>query len=268
MRKIPVFLLAAACAATAFAAPGPVRGIIVTDNGEEKGLVKWSGAKHAYILTKKQGNMNVDLEFAAAQVTDLQIEKPKGFDQLVSAVETGRGSSAIKGLTDIQKDYAHLQWDRAASRYLAEAYLSANNGEKALQACKTVVDAEPEAAYKGELAPAYWKALLATGKKSTLEKALGKASASGDRYASGSALIMRGDMLTAGDDTAAGARQALVDGYLRVVLMYQDREVAAQLRPEALAKAAKCFEKMGQSGRADAMRSELKQKYASSPWAR
>ena len=37
-----------------------------------------------------------------------------------------------------------------------------------------------------------------------------------------------------------------------------DGKIAEQLRPEAMAKAAQCFEKIGQAGRADQMRGELK----------
>ena len=40
-----------------------------------------------------------------------------------------------------------------------------------------------------------------------------------------------------------------------------------QTEMQALYKAAHCFEKLGQSGRADSMRTTLKKTYASSPWA-
>ena len=79
---------------------------------------------------------------------------------------------------------------------------------------------------------------------------------------------MRGDMLWKdGNESADAARKALTDGYLRVVLLYKDDAVAARLQPEALYKAARCFEKLGQSSRMETMRSELKRTYASSPWA-
>ena len=67
---------------------------------------------------------------------------------------------------------------------------------------------------------------------------------------------------------AKSIRAALVDGYLRVALMYTDGKIAEQLRPEALAKSAQCFEKIGQAGRADQMRGELKRLYPNSPWAK
>ena len=74
-------------------------------------------------------------------------------------------------------------------------------------------------------------------------------------------------ILKEGGESNDAAKKALTDGYLRVVFLYTDDEVADRLRPEALYKAAHCFDKLGQSGRADAMRTELKQNYAASPWA-
>ena len=82
-----------------------------------------------------------------------------------------------------------------------------------------------------------------------------------------SALIGRGDLILASGESAESIRAALVDGYLRVALMYTDGKVADQLRPEALAKSAQCFEKIGQAGRADQMRGELKRLYPTSQWA-
>ena len=49
----------------------------------------------------------------------------------------------------------------------------------------------------------------------------------------------------------------LRDGYLRVVLMYQD-EACNRERGEAMLKAAQCFDKLGQSARAEALRAQAK----------
>ena len=89
-----------------------------------------------------------------------------------------------------------------------------------------------------------------------------------DRFARGAALIMYGDIaLKDGKESGDACKKALTDGYLRVVFLYKDAEVADKLQPEALYKAARCFDKLSQSGRADFMRTELKRSYASSPWA-
>jgi tetratricopeptide (TPR) repeat protein len=201
------------------------------------------------------------------ELTRLGVEAPKGWEQAVERVEKGQGASAIKYFDSVVKMYNHLQWDLRAARYLADAYLTMGNVDKADEACKSVVRANPEAAYKGEFAPIFWKVLLQLGKKEQLEKLLTKAASSGDRYSSGAALIGRGDLILASGESAESIRAALVDGYLRVALMYTDDKVANQLRPEALAKSAQCFEKINQAGRADQMRAELKRLYPASLWA-
>ena len=97
---------------------------------------------------------------------------------------------------------------------------------------------------------------------------LEKAMKSEDRFARGAALIMYGDIaMKDGKESVDACKKALTDGYLRVVFLYKDAEVAEKLQPEALYKAAHCFDKLSQSGRADFMRTELKRSYASSPWA-
>ena len=271
MRKSAILVLAAAAAfaPAASAAPATITGSVITESGDRKtGAVKWSARAKAYVVTMKQGSTSMEVEVPAGDVAELDIAKPAGFDQAVAQISKGQASAAIPVLSEILKTYTHLQWDRTAGRYLAEAYLAANNPDKAMEACKTVIDADRSAAWKGELAPAYWTVLLKTNQKSKLEEALKKAARSGDRYSSGAALILRGDQaMQDGGETPDAAKKALADGYLRVVLMYKDAPVAAQLRPEALYKAAACLEKVGTPARAEALRAELKATYPSSPWA-
>ena len=49
----------------------------------------------------------------------------------------------------------------------------------------------------------------------------------------------------------------LRDGYLRVILMYQDVECKRE-RAEAMVKAATCFDKLGQAARAENLRAQAK----------
>ncbi len=265
MRRSLIMMFAAASAIAAVAAPAGITGTITTEAGDtNKGLIRWSARDKAYVITKG----GVELQVKATDVAEIDIAKPAGWDQIVAQVEKGQGAAAVAPLSKIVKEYAHLEWDRAAARYLTEAHLAAGNPEKALAAAKEVIDGEKSAAYKGELAPAYWDALLALNRTSTLEEVLGKAAASGDRYSSGMALVKRGDLIfKAGGESSDAAKKALTDGYLRAALLYTDAAVASKVRPEALYKAAKCFEKLGQSGRADSFRTELKKLYAASPWA-
>ena len=214
----------------------------------------------------KQGNIEVQVK--ATDVAEMNIVKPATYDAAVAQVAKGQAAAAIPALQKIVSEYAHLQWDKAAGRYLAEAYVAAEKPAEALKTCEEIIKGEPSAAYRGDLAPAYWSALLSLNRRSPLEKNLEKAAKSDDRFARGAALIMRGDIaLKDGKESADACRKALTDGYLRVVFLYKDPEFAEKLQPEALYKAALCFEKLNQSGRADFMRTELKRSYASSPWA-
>jgi len=262
MKQNIITAFVAAAALSSFAA---IQGTITTENGDtQKGEIRWSARDKAYVVA----HGGVEVQVKAADVAELDIAKPAGYDQAVAQVEKGQGNAALPVLVKIVKEYQHLQWDKTAGGYLARAYLDAGKGDAALKACQDIISADPTAAYKGELAPAYWSALLQVGQNAKLESALAKAAASGDRFASGAALTMRGDIIfKAGNESADAARKALSDGYLRVVLLYKDAPVAKKLQPEALYKAAKCFEKLGQSARADAMRTDLKRNYGDSPWA-
>ena len=268
MRRILIVIALAALAAGTVRAAVAVNGTVVTETGRKSGQIRWSGRTKTYVISQKMGATMVDVEVKASDVTELEIPEPAGLAAAAQQVDHGQGAAAIGVLTKIATDYAHLQWDKVAGGYLAQAYLSANNAAKALETCEKIVAEDPTAAYKGDLAPAYWAALIKMNRKSTLEAALNKAATSGDRFSSGAALIARGDFEYAdGGENVEAAKKALVDGYLRVALLYGDADVGPRLRPEALYKAAKCFEKMGQTSRAANCRSELKQAYPTSPWA-
>jgi tetratricopeptide (TPR) repeat protein len=147
---------------------------------------------------------------------------------------------------------------------LAEAYLKSGDIDKALKICDAMIAADPSAAYIGEIAPMYWQALLKANRAAKVEELVVKAIKSGDRVASAFALIMRGDLVLATGDTPDNSLKALRDGYLRVILLYKSEQEAL---PEALYKAGKCFEKAGQSARAEQMRNDLKKAFPASPWA-
>lgn len=267
MKKLLATMVLSAAAAM-FAADGDIVGTITDAQGPHKGVVRYSLKSKTYFVTAKQNGAVLESEIMPADVVSMDITEPAGWAQAVAKVERGQATSAISYFAGIVKAYNHLQWDLRAARYLADAYLASGNADKALESCMAVVKADPDTAFKGELAPIFWKVLIKLGKRDQLEKLLVKAAASEDRYASGAALIGRGDLILASGESAESVRAALVDGYLRVALMYTDGKIAEQLRPEALAKSAQCFEKIGQAGRADQMRGELKRLYPNSSWAK
>lgn len=250
MTKKLVVCLVAAAAAEAFA----IQGSVSTETETFAGDVKWHARDKKYVVEKGK----ITKEFKLADVTALDIPKPQGFDKAVQMVEGGQGSAAVATLAKIVSDYRMLQWDKPAGRYLALAHLAAGNAQKAYDACTPIIAEDKSAAYSGDLAAAYWQALLKLGKAEQLEKLLKDAATKGNRQASAAALVMRGDMVVASsNDSPEELRRALRDGYMRVVLMYQDADCARE-RGEALLKAAQCFDKLGQSARAESLRAQMK----------
>ncbi|MBR2981793.1 MAG: hypothetical protein IKC80_01040 [Kiritimatiellae bacterium] len=254
MRKIAMTALAAMAAANLWA----IQGSITTDTETLVGDIKWQPRGKKYVVSVKKGSTMLDMERPLADVRSIDIPKPAGFDKAVEQVESGNGAAAVAVLAKIVADYRMLKWDKPAGRYLAQAYLAANQAQKAHDACLKIIQEDKSAAYSGDLAAAYWQSLLKLGKNEQLEGLVSKAISSGDRRASAAALVMRGDIVVAGcNDAPDGLRKALADGYMRVVLMYADAECVRE-RGEAMVKAASCFDKLGQAGRAEKLRAQAK----------
>ena len=262
--KDTVFLALAMAALVAGLASAQIQGVITTPEGRKiEGAIKWLPRQKAYGITAKGGN--VELEMEPANISELRIPRPRELDTAIDNIKQGNAAAAVPVLEKLSADYLMLQWDTVATRYLAEAHIKAGGADKALAVCEKVITANPEAAYLGEMAPPYWQALLALGRTAKLEDLLSKAIKSGDRRASAFALIMRGDVITAEGETHEITRRSLRDGYLRVITLYRSERDA---QPEALYKAAKGFEKLGQTSRADQLRTTLKADFAASEWAR
>ena len=254
MKRLMILCLAVAATAPLWAIQGTIR----TATDSKKGDIKWQGRSKSYAVSFKKGNTMVSAEFPLDSVEELEIDKPAGYDKAVENVLKGNGAAAIAVLTTIVKDYKMLQWDKPAGRYLVEAYLASNNAQKALEAAESVIKDDKSAEWKGDLAPAYWQALLRLGKNQKLEGLVKKAAISGDRAASASALVMRGDIILATEgDTPDACKKALTDAYLRVMLMYAD-EPCREARVQAMQKAAGCFDKLGQASRAEQIRSQAR----------
>ena len=253
MKKLITGMLMMATA-NAFA----IQGTLMTESETLKGDIKWQARGKQYVITIMKDKRAIEMERKLADVTGLDIPKPAGFDKAVQQVENGQGLAAVPTLTKIVADYRMLQWDKPAGRYLALAHLSTGNAQKALAACEPIIAEDKSAAWSGDLAAAYWQALLKLGKRDQLEALVKKAAISGDRPASAAALVMRGDIIVSGsNDAPEELKKALRDGYLRVVLMYQDAECRRE-RGEAMLKAAACFDKLGQAARAEQLRTQAK----------
>lgn len=246
--------MAAMAAAELFA----IQGTLMTESETLKGDIKWVARTKQYAITITKDKRQIEMERKLEDVTALDIPKPAGYDKAVQQVENGQGTAAVPVLSKIVNDYRMIQWDKPAGRYLALAYLASGKAKEALDACEQIIAGDKAAAWSGDLAAAYWQALMKLGKRDKLEELVKKASISGDRQASAAALVMRGDIIVQGsNDAPEELKKALRDGYLRVVLMYQD-DVCRRERGEAMIKAAACFDKLGQAARAEQLRAQAK----------
>jgi thioredoxin-like negative regulator of GroEL len=255
MRKLVIVSVLATMAAMEAMA---IKGTISTETDSKSGEIKWQARTKTYALTYKKGKTEVSAEFPLADVTKLDIPKPETVDKGVELVEKGQSAAAVAILSKIVAEYRMMVWDKPAGRYLALAYIASNQPQKALDACKAIIAEDKAAAWSGDLAAAYWQALLKLGKTEELQKLLDKAATSGDRPSAAAALVMRGDMVVAsGNDAPEALKTALRDGYLRVALMFCEPECARE-RGEAMLKAAQCFDKLGQVARAERLRTQAK----------
>jgi len=265
MRKCKAIAVIAAMflAAGAVTAADVIGVMVLKNNKRMEGTITWNSRRKVYTIKKITGK--VTLSMRQDQVVGLIIPKPKKLTSVEAALRKGASpTAAIPVLNSIIDDYFMLKWDKTATRLLAEVYIQNNQAKEAVKACERLIGDNPEAAWKGEMAPSYWAALLKAERPAKLSGLIENAIKTGDRITSAHALLMRGDMLRKESDSTENARKALRDGYLRVVTLYS-REKSVQ--PEALYKAAKCFDKLGQTSRADQMRTTLKSEYGSSSWA-
>ena len=223
-----------------------VQGTLVTESEELKGDIRWNAEKKHYSVSIRKGKSLVNMQRQPEDVVRLDIPEPDEMEKALTLIEKGSAASAIPLLNKI------------ALRHLVMAHLAADDPERAFETCKAVMAGDSTAAYSGELAPAFWQVLLKLDKKPLLEQLLAKAVKHGDRPSSAAAQVLRGDLImeAAKDDTSE-IRRALTDGYLRVVLLYQD-DPCRDIRREALLKAADCHEKLGRSDLAENFRKQAK----------
>lgn len=253
--KTYLLLSAALLAAAVFDATADVQARITrTTGGAQAGMTRWQPAKKMYLMTVKQGAIETQMEIAPNEVAKLEVVPPANLKQAITSKNTAQ-------LEAIMKQYVMLQYDAIAGKYLARIYLDQNKASDALRVCQTVIASNPSAGTTSDLAPVYWKSLLLTGKGGTLGPTLDEAIRTGSPAIAAGALNVRGDLLMADKKY----KEALADGYLRVISFHrQQREAAA----EALYKAVEAFEALNQTQYAEKMRNELLTSYRDSEEAK
>lgn len=247
--KTYLLLSAALLSAVVFDASADVQARITRTNGTTlTGMTKWQPAKKQYLMTLKQGTIETQMELDPSEVADIKVAPPQNLKAAIQSKNTAQ-------LEAIMKQYVMLQYDVVAGKYLARIYLDQNRANDALRICNAVILSNPTAGTSSDLAPIYWKSLLATGKGASLAPTLDEAIRTGSPAVAAGALVVRGDLLMADKKY----KEALVDGYLRVVAFHQGQRDAMG---EALYKAIEAFEAQNQSQHAETMRNLLLSKYS------
>lgn len=265
MKHRPNRTIGACVVATALlslaAAQAAVPGVLIKAQTGQRivGMVKWQPSAKMYVIQPKDSP--IQLKFPPEQVESVEVSKPDTLEGAISAVKKGQYGQAIPVLQGIMREYEMLQWDVPAARYLAYAYLKTGDAGKAVTMCERVLRVNSRAAVDRGFARMYWDALLTSEQYARLRKALTTAIESGPRDLAASAQLMRGDI----DQQQGNLKEALVDGYLRTIVFFTSVEA---VQPEALFKAARCFEQLGQHGHAEKMRKRLLAQFPDNNYAK
>lgn len=225
-----------------------VRGVIKKKDGVSlSGMIRWQPLSKVYVITDEKG---ITMQIPLSQVASVKVQKPAEWDNAVKMIQQGQHAAAIPVLEKIMEVYTALELDISAAGWLVEAYLKVNDPKKAIKMYEKVADAYPGSVLSRELTVGYWDALFKTGDFVKLRSTLTKAIEEGPRDLAALAQIKRGDM----DKKDGNLRAALVDGYLRTIVLF---EQVKEVQPEALYKAAKCFDDLGEHSHAEKMRKKL-----------
>ncbi len=244
---------------TALAQPAIHNATVYLRNGSQaSGKVRWLGASKVYeVAVPSKGTRQYSLN----DVAEIRLAKPPELlAQASAAVQRGQHAQAIPVLKKIKDAYKMFGPDLEATRWLAVAHLKLNQIDEAVKMCEEVVRENPQAQMSGGFASVYWDALVKKKDFGKLRRILGDAVETGGREVAAIAQVRRGDM----DKEKGELKKALLDGYLRTILMFQD---VKSIQPEALYKAVKCHEALNEHSHAEKWRKQLMSAYPKSEYA-
>jgi hypothetical protein len=223
------------------------------------GKIRWRGASKVYAITDP--GTGVTLEIALNEVGRMNVIKPPALNKAISDVKAGRFTSAVAPLEQVVKEYRMLQHDVTAAEPLAIAYNNTKRYKDTVTMIKGVQEDKPAHLITRGMVKQFWKALLETEQFGTLRKDLDDRIPNASRDVAAEAQNMRGDI----DMKKGNPKAALLDGYLRTVVLFQDVKAT---QPEAIYKAMLCFEKLGQDGQKEKMRKKLLAEFPQSQYSR
>lgn len=231
--------------------------LVMKNGGRADGIVRYLAASRSFELTSGSAKRMVNASEVARVVL---AQPPAQLNSAVSAVGSGNYPAAIPVLAKIVEDYVMLGPDVTAGQALALAYLRSNRSGDALKMCEQLIRMNAEAVKSGPFASVYWETLLEAGREPTLRISLREAIETGTRDLAALALVRRGDL----EMKSGKPKEALLDGYLRAILLFQD---VGFVQPEALYKAIKAHEALNEAPLAERWRRRLLASYATSEYA-
>lgn len=241
----------------AVAAIAPAAGTIhLLGGGEAKGTeIRWFASGKKY--TVRTDKMSTEVQ--ADNVASLDIKRPKELDKALA-------TNDIKTLEEISEAYNNLQHDIEAATHLCDLYLEKGDNDKVIDLVEGKVRNDETLEFQGPLASRYWDALIAKGKNRDLEKILEKAFESEDEPTIAAAYVARGNLEMKKGSNAVNCKAALLKGYLRVVLLYNDPSYEAYA--EALYRGGQAFVGMGQIATKNEWYKILRSQCKKSKWAK
>lgn len=250
----------AAAAVLLFAAvsEAQVQGTIYKkDGGQATGNIRYLPASKMFEI--QAGAVSVKL--AEKDVARLNIAKPAQIDQAAAFMSKKQYNSAIPLLKQVLDKYAYLQWDEYALRGLGECYFNSGMESEGIKMIEKIMGDFGGESLSPGVVTQYWDALIKQKDYVKLERSIEKIIATGARSVAAVAQIKRGDMLK----EKGKMQEAVIDGYLRTVVFFEEQKEA---REEAVYKAMKTFQDMGNQTYADKMRKILNTDYPAGTWTK
>ena len=242
-------------------ASGPhMATIIKNDGGRASGKVRYVGSSKTFEMQMQGGKATTTV--SASDVARVVLQKqPEALAPAIAAVKRGQFQQAVAPLKKIKDDYEMFGPDLHAAQYLAQAYLGLGQSANAVRMCDEVLRTNKDAANSGEFAGIYWDALRKEKQFAKLTRILGDAIQIGGRDVAAVALVKRGDISMEKGE----GKKALLDGYLRTILLFQD---VKSIQPEALFKAMQAHKALNEHNYAEKWRKRLLSGYPTSDYAK
>lgn len=225
-----------------------VEGTLLKKDGNRlSGRLGWRASSREYSV--KIGDTLVNV--SQREVQSLSVRAPEGLQAAIATVQKGIYTGAhISVLERVVADYDMLQHDVTAGQWLAMAYARSGKAADAKRVAEKIMANRSKADLPLNLMNAYWTSLVETGDEATLKRDLRDAISAGAPDVVALANVKMGDI----EMKAGRFREALIEGYLRTIVLFGG---VKDVQPEAMYKAVKCFQQLGQASRAEKMRKKL-----------